>query len=179
MRLNAACDLGLLPLDGTVDLDVKIHDSRGRVVVARVVCVPVRDHDRWYLTTLPREVFTPFDVAEIYRVRWEVELFFRDLKGAVRLDEVRRLTNPVSLRVALFASLIAATLGQQLTAALHALPEPEPETESEPPGLPPPDVVSGATQRATEREEPVASVTGFSPLRVATAGTRVGRKRTG
>ena len=181
VRLNAACDLGLLPLDGTVDLDVKIHDSRGRVVLARVVCVPVRDQDRWYLTTLPREVFTPFDVAEIYRVRWEVELFFRDLKGAVRLDEVSRLTNPVSLRVALFASLIAATLGQQLTAALHALPEPEPEpeTESEPPGLPPPDGVSGATQRAPEREEPVASVTGFSPLRVATAGTRVGRKRTG
>lgn len=177
MRLNAACELGLLPRDGTIDLDVKIHDSRGRVVVARVVCVPFRDDDRWYLTTLPREVFTPFDVAEIYRVRWEVELFFRDLKGAVRLDEVTRLKNPISLRVALFASLIAATLGQQLTAALHA--PPEQETGSEPRVLSPSDAVPDATERAPEREEPVASVAGFSPLRVATAGTRVRRKRTG
>ena len=177
VRLSAACDLGLLPLNGTIDLDVKIHDSRGRVVVARVVCVPFRGEDRWYLTTLPRDVFTPFDVAEIYRVRWEVELFFRDLKGAVRLDEVSRLKNPISLRVALFASLIAATLGEQLTAALHALPEPE--TESEPRVLPPPDVVPDATERAPERDEPVASVAGFSPRRAATAGTRVRRQRTG
>lgn len=177
MRLNAACELGLLAVDGTIDLDVKIHDSRGRVVVARVVCVPFRDDDRWYLTTLTREVFTPFDVAEIYRVRWEVELFFRDLKGAVRLDEVSRLKNPISLRVALFASLIAATLGQQLTTALHALQEPE--SESQPPVLPPLDRVSDATESAPEREEPVASVAGFSPLCVANAGTRVRRKRTG
>lgn len=118
-RLNEVCEQGLVPLSGTLDLDVEIGDTTGRRVTARAVCVPYHGEDRWYLTTLPRDVFTPYDVAELYRLRWEVELFFRNLRGAVRLDDVRRLRNPASLRVAVLASLLAATLGQELTEALN------------------------------------------------------------
>jgi hypothetical protein len=52
-----------------------------------VVCVPFGGQDRYYLTTLPRAIFTPQDVAEPYRIRWEVELFFRGWRGAMSLDE--------------------------------------------------------------------------------------------
>ena len=83
------------------------------------------------------------------------------LKGAVRLDEVTRLKNPASLRVALLASLVAVTMGQELTAALQRSPEPENEAE------PPPIVPSRprATGPKTRPDEPAAPATGFSPLR--------------
>jgi hypothetical protein len=120
IRLNDACDHGYVHRQRVLDLDVKIaHDERD--VVARVVCMPFGGEDRYYLTTLPREIFTAHDVAELYRMRWEIELFFRGWKGAMRLEEVRRLQNEQSLEVMLTASLLAGTLAQQLTVAINEL----------------------------------------------------------
>ena len=65
-----------------LDLDVEIEDNKGRVVQARVVCVPFGGQDRYYLTTLPRAIFTPHDIAELYRIRWEVRSSSAD--GAAR-----------------------------------------------------------------------------------------------
>lgn len=109
MRLLDACQFGWVHHQRVLGLDVELTDER-RSVLARVVCVPFGGQDRYSLTTLPRDVFTPHDVAELYRVRWEVELFFRNWKGAVRLDEVRRLEHPVSLQVAITCSLLAAVV---------------------------------------------------------------------
>jgi hypothetical protein len=171
LRLEDACAGGDVPTEGTLDFDVVIQDSQGRKVEARVVCVPHQQQDRWYLTTLPRTCFTPFDVAEIYRVRWEVELFFRDLKGAVRLDEVTRLSNPSSLRVALLASLIAATLGQELTRSLNTAHASLPGTEPEP------NVIE--TLPRSPQVSPARPSASFSPLSTARPGRRGERRRTG
>ena len=134
VRLEAACVANLLPLDGPLDLDVLIRDEKRNQITARVVCVPFEGEDRWYLTTLPRTRFTPHDVAELYRIRWEVELFFRTLRGAARLDDVRRMRNPAAVNVAILSSMIAATLGQELTLAINAWEsaEIEPAAEFEP-----------------------------------------------
>lgn len=121
VRLNDACEWGLVHKQAVLDLDVEIKDSRGRRVVARLVCVPFAGEDRWYLTSLPREMFTPYDVAELYRVRWECELFFRNWKGAVRLDQVRRLSNPESLLAAVTASMLAAVFSREIAAGLERL----------------------------------------------------------
>ncbi len=104
-------------------LDVRLVDSKGRTVIARVVCVPTEGEDRYYLTTLLRSVFTPCDIAELYRIRWEVELFFRNWKGGVRMDHVHRLRNPTSLAVSVTAAMLAALLSRDLHAALEALSE--------------------------------------------------------
>ncbi len=122
VRLLEACEFGWVHHQRVLDLDVVLTDER-RSVLARVVCVPFGGEERYYLTTLPREVFTAHDVAELYRVRWEVELFFRNWKGAVRLDEVRRLEHPVSLEVAITASLLAAVLARDMSAGLERLAE--------------------------------------------------------
>ena len=108
-----------------LDLDVEIEDNKGRVVQARVVCVPFGGQDRYYLTTLPRAIFTPHDIAELYRIRWEVELFFRGWRGAMNLDEVRRLSHPLSLEAIILASLLAAVLAQQITTGLQQLADAE------------------------------------------------------
>jgi len=119
LRLEDACH-GALHAQHTLDLDVRIDDDNGRSIVARVVCVPFGE-DRFYLTTLPRDIFTAHDVAELYRVRWEVERMFRGWRGALRLDEVVQLSHPKSIVAAVTASLLAATLAQDITRELNAL----------------------------------------------------------
>lgn len=122
MRLEQACAFGYVHAQRLLDLDVQL-EADGHSVVLRVVCVPFGGEDRYYLTTLPRSVFTPHDVAELYRVRWEVERFFRGWRGALRLDEVRRLANADSLDAAVTASLLAAALAHDLTQIVNDLAE--------------------------------------------------------
>jgi hypothetical protein len=121
LRLQEACAFGHVHKQAVLDLDVEITDDKRRTVAARVVCVPFGGEDRFYLATLPREIFTPHDVAELYRIRWEVELFFRGWRGAMRLDEVRRLAHPTSLEAAVLASLLAAAMAQEITMGLKHL----------------------------------------------------------
>ena len=123
VRLNAACDLLMLHQSRVLDLEIELESEGRPNLLARVVCVPCNGVDRWYLTTLPREIFTAHDVAEIYRVRWEVELYFRHWRGATRLDEVRRLSDPVALEVAVLASLLASMLSHEVHDALDHLGE--------------------------------------------------------
>jgi hypothetical protein len=118
--LEVACATGLVHRQRVLDLDVELEDD-GKKAVVRVVCVPYGGEDRYYLTTLPRPDFSPHDVAELYRLRWEIELFFRGLKGATRLDEVRRLENEQSLLAIVYGTLLAATLARDITAKLNEL----------------------------------------------------------
>ena len=120
LRFDDACAAGMLHSQRVLDLDVRIDDEQGRSLGARVVCVPFGE-DRFYLTTLPRALFTPHDVAELYRVRWEVERMFRGWRGALRLDEVARLSNAKSIVAAVTALLLAVTLAQDITRGLVAL----------------------------------------------------------
>lgn len=124
MRLNEATQLAV-PATGPFDLDVELHDAKGRSIVARVVCIPYgkesgqeQEEDRYYLTVLPRDIFTVFDVAELYRLRWEVELFFRNWHGAVRMDDLNRLSHPVSVKAHVLSSLLAVTLARDIHAGL-------------------------------------------------------------
>jgi hypothetical protein len=119
VRLEAALATGLVHKQEALDLDVHLTDSKGRTYMARVVCVPTAGEDRYYLTTLPRGTFTGHDVAELYRIRWEVELFFKNWKGGVRMDHVHRLRNPTSLAVAITASMLAALLSRDVYAGLE------------------------------------------------------------
>jgi putative transposase len=121
VHIEEALAMGLVHQRAELDLDVRLVDSRKRVLVARVVCVPFDGEDRYYLTTLPREIFTPYDVAELYRIRWEVELLFRGWKGALRLDEVRRLRTQAALEAAVSASLLAASLSRDIAFELEQL----------------------------------------------------------
>lgn len=161
IRLDAACGLGKVHQNTVLDLDVQVSASGLAPYVARVVCVPCDGEDHWYLTTLPRALFSPQDVAEIYRVRWEVELYFRHWRGAARLDEVRRLRDPVALEVAVLSSMLASMLSHEIHDALDALaaeiaPPPEPEAAF-PPGAPvrcAPSVLARPTRARRLRRAP-------------------------
>jgi hypothetical protein len=121
VRLEEALAFDMVHKRQVLDLDVRLVHHDKRECIARVVCVPFDGEDRYYLTTLPREIFTEHDVAELYRVRWEVELLFRGWKGAMRLDEVQRLRAQASLEAAVSSSLLAATLSRDLAFEIERL----------------------------------------------------------
>jgi hypothetical protein len=142
VRLDEACAMGLVHRQRILDLDVELREG-GETAIVRIVCVPFGGEDRYYLTTLSRTEFSAHDVAELYRLRWEIELFFRGLKGATRLDEVRRLENAESLHAIVYGSLLAALLARDIAAKLNALETsrqtehaPADRAEAFPPGAP-------------------------------------------
>lgn len=158
VRLDAACALGMVHQRAVLDLDVQVRAPGHEPGVARAVCVPCDGDDHWHLTTLPRERFSPHDVAEIYRVRWEVELYFRHWRGATRLDEVRRLRDPIALEVAVLASLLASLLSHEIHDALDRLAAP---TDSAPPAREaafPPGAVAVRAPHAAVRSRPTRRV---------------------
>jgi len=71
---------------GTVfDLDV-IWGKGGEALALRLVGVAHTSSTiRWYLTTVPRELLTAAQVIQGYRLRWLVELLFREIKQAADL----------------------------------------------------------------------------------------------
>jgi putative transposase len=72
-----------------IDLDVRVGTGSNSVEVRLVGAFNEQEQRyHFYLTTLPRKTFGPGDVSEIYRLRWQVELLFRELKSVCRLTHI-------------------------------------------------------------------------------------------
>lgn len=71
---------------GTVfDLDVSWGKGSQVVVLRLVGYAHTSRAIRWYLTTVPRSMLTPNQVIQGYRLRWLIELLFRELKQTADL----------------------------------------------------------------------------------------------
>ena len=66
-----------------------------------------------YVTDLPPEDFSAEEIAELYRLRWVIELLFKILKSFCHLDHVDT-KDPDALRTHVYASLIASLVMQAL-----------------------------------------------------------------
>ena len=87
-------------------------------VVCRLVIVPGRNREaRPYFTTLAREVFRPRDIVEIYRLRWQIELVFKELKQHLSLDTIPT-SDRYAAQVFMWASLIALAISRCITCCL-------------------------------------------------------------
>lgn len=90
LRLDEAIESGvLLPHRGVVDVDVRLS-HKGREAIARVVAVMNTDVDEfhWYITSVDRNLLDSFDIAEAYRLRWIIELIFKQLKSGTALSSI-------------------------------------------------------------------------------------------
>ena len=63
------------------------------------------------LSTVPERMASRVDLAELYRVRWQIELAFKRLKSLVHLDALRA-HDPALARTYILGNLIAAALIQ-------------------------------------------------------------------
>mgnify|MGYP001563545466 CR=1 FL=1 len=103
---------GRLRYGDVVDADVQVSTSNGqRRLRAVMVRLAKRDGtvvDCWYLTNLP-PTFASEAVAELYRLRWQVERFFAHGKGIARLDHITSAA-PTIIFIQIVASLLAIAL---------------------------------------------------------------------
>jgi hypothetical protein len=80
-------------------------------VSCRLVGIPVPDMDGgycFYLTNLPRAV-GPRQIADLYRVRWEIESDNKLDKSGSRLDEIGAQSGP-AVRALVHASIVSSML---------------------------------------------------------------------
>lgn len=107
------------------DLDVVVWPktmARSRQQVrARLVIVPGPDGEqRPYLTNLPADRWTPAFLREAYRLRWQVELVFKELKQDLNLRAVPT-KDRYAVQVFAWASLIALALSRAVSTWLQPL----------------------------------------------------------
>ena len=98
-------------LGGTVfDAIIKLGDMKTRV---RLVGLKHEDEWYFYVTNITDKKFTPQIIYEIYRLRWEIEIFFKELKSGISLRHiVMRDENAIMLEI--YATLIFYLLTRTL-----------------------------------------------------------------
>jgi hypothetical protein len=67
----------------------------------------------WILTTAPKRELPTTAGLELYRFRWQIELFFKRLKSLLHLDKLPSRQGPTA-KSWMLARLLAAALGQRL-----------------------------------------------------------------
>lgn len=105
-----------------VDAELKLQDGSTvsvRLVRVRFVLVNKRgeaqgEHDRWYVTNLPREDWDVDAISNAYRLRWLVERAFRRMKHIARMDHLQ-----TSRKTAVMALLGAALVVSALSERVH------------------------------------------------------------
>jgi hypothetical protein len=86
MRLDEALGYVLHDDNGLIDVDVRIVTGDRSAVVRAVATVDSEGTRYWYLTNVARDVLSVPDVADTYRLRWEIELFFKQVKSGTGLS---------------------------------------------------------------------------------------------
>src|SRR5918996_1646293 len=106
--LDALLNDETLVLDGrAIDADVHVGGGTNPLPL-RLVGVQTPKGYGFFLTNLPPRI-GPLQVADLYRVRWEVELSIKLDKSVHRLDQIDA-ERPCSLKTLLHASLVASTI---------------------------------------------------------------------
>jgi hypothetical protein len=87
-------------------------DAGDAFVILRLVEVRQADGGWWsYVTNLADDALTPEDIAEIYRPRWRVEIFFRHLKHTLNMGHWFA-ESAAGVQAQLYAGLIGYVLSQ-------------------------------------------------------------------
>jgi hypothetical protein len=83
-------------------------------VVARVIAGRTRHGEViWILTTLGAEQASAQELMQLYRLRWQIELFFKRLKSLLHLDTLPSRQGPTA-KSWMLARFLAAALAQKL-----------------------------------------------------------------
>lgn len=183
--LDDALEANLLSMDGNVDIDVELSlekRAEHQCLAARVVGVQVTDEEGatevwWYLTNLPRNSYSPGMIMELYRLRWQVELLWKTLKGRFRLDDVEALTEH-NVRVIMESAVLAYFLSLGMMHATTTQKEREKLTVGRAALLFPFAVQYLARLATTDDEDEALELAAFLRDRVLYGATDTNPKRT-
>jgi putative transposase len=120
----------VLALDGTaIDVDVTFGNAAS-LAKCRMVGVPTPDGAyRFYLTNLPAAV-GPLQIADLYRVRWEIESDNKLDKSCCHLDQIAARTGP-SVRAMVHASMVSSIIACVLSHHVRLNEAPPPRAGAE------------------------------------------------
>ncbi|MGH9454281.1 MAG: transposase [Terriglobia bacterium] len=83
-------------------------------VPARAVAARTRSGEViWLLAALPQEQASPRQLMQLYRLRWQIELFFKRLKSLLPMDTLPSRQGPTA-KSWMLARFLAAALAQEL-----------------------------------------------------------------
>jgi len=82
-----------------------------------------------YLTNLEREAYSPPDIAQLYRARWEVELLFKELKSRFGLEEINT-TDAYIIEALIIMAGISLMMSRVIVDELRTLEARQREAES-------------------------------------------------
>jgi len=101
-----------------LDLQVEWERPQGRTLRLRMVLVwnPSKKQYTVLITNVPRRLLTARQLAETYRLRWQIELIFKEWKSYANLHEFTG-ANPALVEGLIWASLCAAALKRSLAHA--------------------------------------------------------------
>ena len=96
-----------IPAHGTTEMTVKMSDWPHplRAVGGR----NAEGEPRWILTNLSQKELPHSEVRQLYRKRWQVELFFKRLKSLLHADQLPTRDGPTA-RPWIWAKLLIASL---------------------------------------------------------------------
>lgn len=117
-RLKSRTRYQILRTFGRQDWWVKVgYSVKGQTPVdVRLLAVREDGNTYWYLTNLlPEQGMTSADIRALYRLRWRVELFFKDLKWVLRAGKFF-CYNANGIKIQIYAALSAYILVRILMA---------------------------------------------------------------
>lgn len=106
-------------LDAEVEVTFSRRAYRGKKSrdskVMRLVAVWDEEHREYhaYLTNISEDVLSAEDIAALYRVRWEIELVFKELKSQYALDELNT-TNPNTVYGLIYTAILTLIVSRRL-----------------------------------------------------------------
>lgn len=105
-----------------VDLTVRLTCGQDTFDCRLVVHPNLRrgDAPRYLFTNLPRDVFSPEQISDAYRLRWQIELLFKEWKSHANLRAFDT-RNPHIAEGLIWASLCAAVLKRDCAHATEAI----------------------------------------------------------
>lgn len=117
---TALADGILQPENGVIDVDVRL-EAAGKTAVVRAVAVVDTESGElhWYLTNVPRDLLNPDEVAETYRLRWYIELVWKQLKSGLGLDAILAWREDAVVAL-VYSKMAALCLARLLELALES-----------------------------------------------------------
>lgn len=101
---------GKLRKNSSMDMDVQWHE-RGKLILCRLIVTwnPETQAYQYLVTNLPREEFAISDIIDGYRLRWQIELLFKEWKSYANLSAFNTTKDGI-MEGLIWGSLCAATL---------------------------------------------------------------------
>ena len=93
--------------------------GRAGQLLTRIIAAMGLEREDTYITNIPPDALSAEDVAELYRVRWDIEMIFKELKSKYSLDVIKS-ANPNVVEGLIWVGILTLLVSRRLFNVLRA-----------------------------------------------------------